>query len=211
MGVHFTMSFMAFMLQTLLISLTGVMAPGPITALTVAKGSESPHAGVSVAAGHGIVEIPLMAAIFYGFGRLLELRYVKASIALAGGIFLAIMAVGMIRSIRHTDIGQGRYTRSSLVTGIALSIGNPYFIIWWATVGAAMILQSVAFGTAGLFAFAALHLACDFVWLYFLSFLSFRGGQFFGRIFQKVIFAGCGAFLVFLCVKFIVDGVKGFL
>jgi len=204
------MSFFSFMLQTLLVSLTGVMAPGPITALTVAKGSESPHAGAAVAAGHGIVEIPLMAAIFYGFGRLLALRYVKASIALAGGLFLIVMAVGMIRSIRHAEPGPGRYTRSSLVTGIILSAGNPYFLIWWATIGSAMILQSVAFGKTGLFAFTALHLACDFLWLYFLSYLSFRGGQFFGKIFQKVVFAGCGAFLVFLSVKFIIDGVKGF-
>jgi threonine/homoserine/homoserine lactone efflux protein len=204
------MSFMSFMLQTLLISLTGVMAPGPITALTVAKGSESPHAGAAVAAGHTIVEIPLIVAIFYGFGRLLELQYVKASIAIAGGIFLAVMAVGMIRSIRHAEPVAGRYTRSSLVTGIFLSAGNPYFLIWWATIGAAMILQSVSFGKTGLFAFSALHLACDFVWLYFLSFFSFRGGQFFGKVFQKVIFAGCGAFLVFLSVKFIIDGVKGF-
>jgi threonine/homoserine/homoserine lactone efflux protein len=204
------MSYLSFLLQVLLVSLTGVMAPGPITAVTVAKGNESPHAGAAVAAGHGIVEIPLMVAIFYGFGRLLELQYVKASIALAGGIFLAVMAVSMIRSIRHAELGSNRYTRSSLVTGIILSIGNPYFLIWWATVGAALIMLSVSFGTAGFLSFAALHLVCDLIWLYFLSTLSFKGGQFFGKVFQKVIFAGCGAFLVFLSVKFIIDGVKIF-
>jgi threonine/homoserine/homoserine lactone efflux protein len=204
------MSYLSFMLQVLLVSLTGVMAPGPITALTVAKGNESPHAGAAVAAGHGIVEVPLMFAIFYGFGRLLELRYVKASIALAGGIFLAIMAAGMIRSIRRAEVGPDRYTRSALVTGILLSIGNPYFLIWWATVGGALIMSSVSFGTTGIISFAALHLICDLVWLYFLSALSYKGGQFFGRVFQKVVFAGCGAFLMFLSVKFIIDGAKGF-
>jgi len=204
------MSYLSFLLQVLLVSLTGVMAPGPITALTVAKGNESPHAGAAVAAGHGIVEVPLMVAIFYGFGRLLEMQYVKASVALAGGIFLAVMAVGMIRSIRRAAPDPDKYTRSALVTGIVLSIGNPYFLIWWATVGGALIMRSVSFGTVGILSFAALHLFCDLVWLYFLSVLSFKGGQFFGKIFQKVIFAGCGAFLVFLSVKFIIDGVKVF-
>jgi len=204
------MSYLSFLLQVLLISLTGVMAPGPLSALTVAKGNESPHAGAAVAAGHGIVEAPLMVAIFYGFGRLLELQYVKASVALAGGIFLAVMAVGMIRSIRRAEFGTDKYTRSTLVTGMILSIGNPYFLIWWATVGAALTMRSASFGAAGIISFAALHLLCDLIWLYFLSALSFKGGQFFGRVFQKVVFAGCGAFLVFLSVKFIIDGAKGF-
>ena len=205
------MNFVPFLLQSMLISLTGVMAPGPITAVTVGKGNESPHAGALIAIGHSIIEFPLMVAIFYGFGYLIELSYVKASIALMGGLFLVVMAIGMIRAIRTARLESGKYISSSLLAGILLSAGNPYFLIWWITIGAAMVMRSVQFGIFGFITFAMAHWICDFVWCYFLSALAFKGRQFFGNVFQKAVFGVCGAFLLFLSGKFIFDGVKGFL
>ena len=66
------MPLVAFLLEAVLISLSGVMAPGPMTAAAVGAGSESPRAGALLAVGHGIVEFPLMVAILYGFGVLLN-------------------------------------------------------------------------------------------------------------------------------------------
>ena len=92
--------FLTFIFEAVLISLSGVMAPGPITAVTIGKGNESPHAGALVALGHGIVEIPLMLFIFYGFGYLFQLYQTRVIIGFAGGVFLVLMAVGMFRSVR---------------------------------------------------------------------------------------------------------------
>ena len=89
-------TLLAFLVDTVLISLSGVMAPGPVTAVTVGKGSESPHAGALVAIGHGIVEFPLIALIFLGFGRLFNMLYVKTAIALVGGALLIYMGIGII-------------------------------------------------------------------------------------------------------------------
>jgi threonine/homoserine/homoserine lactone efflux protein len=205
------MSFVSFLLQSMLISLTGVMAPGPITAITVGKGNESPHAGALISVGHSIIEFPLMVAVFYGFGYLIELSYIKASIALAGGLFLIVMAIGMIRSIRNAHLEPGKQISSSFLAGILLTAANPYFLIWWITIGGALLMRSVKFGLFGFIAFALAHWICDFVWCYFLSALSFKGGQFFGKVFQKVVFGVCGSFLLFLSGKFIFDGVKGLL
>ena len=60
------MSLLLFLFEAVLISLSGVMAPGPMTAFAVGKGSESPHAGALIAIGHGIVEVSLMISVFYG-------------------------------------------------------------------------------------------------------------------------------------------------
>lgn len=202
------MPFLAFLFEAVLISLSGVMAPGPITAVTVGKGSESPHVGALIAIGHGIVEFPLMIAIFYGFGGFLSQFYVRAGIALVGGLFLLAMSVSMFRSVGQVALGVDNDSRSPVIAGIVLSVGNPYFLIWWATVGAALILRSVGFGLAGFSAFALLHWLGDFLWDYFLSALSFRGGRFFGRAFQKVVFAACGVLLVFFSGRFIADAVR---
>lgn len=199
---------LTFLLEAVLVSLSGVMAPGPITAVTIGKGSDSPHAGALVAVGHGIVEFPLMIAIFYGFGRVFTLTFIRVTIALAGGVLLALMGVGMFRSVSKAHATPSDYAHSPLVAGVLLSAGSPYFLIWWATVGAALILRSTEFGTAGFLAFAALHWSCDFLWCYFLSALSFTGGHFFGRRFQKTIFAICGVFLLLFSFRSIADGIS---
>ena len=106
------MPLLTFLLEAVLISLSGVLMPGPITAITVAKGNESPHAGAFIAAGHGVVEIPLMISIYYGFGYLLNMFYVKTVIAFVGGLFLLFMAYSMFRSITQVEFRSGKYTHS---------------------------------------------------------------------------------------------------
>jgi threonine/homoserine/homoserine lactone efflux protein len=199
------MSLAPFLLETVLISLSGVMAPGPISAVTVGKGSESPHAGAWVAIGHGIVEFPLIAAVSLGFGYLVEHAYVETAIALVGGAFLLVMGIGMLRGLRRAELGSSKTTRSPVLAGVLLSAGNPYFLIWWITVGAALIGRAGRFGGWGLLAFAGSHWMCDFVWSYLLSTLSFRGGRFFGARFQRAVFLASGVFLVFFGGKYIVD------
>ncbi len=202
------MPLLTFLFEAVLISLSGVLMPGPITAITVAKGSESPHSGAFIAAGHGVVEFPLMISIYYGFGYLLNLFYVKTVIAFVGGLFLLFMSYSMFRSITQVELRSGKYTHSPLIAGIVLSAGNPYFLIWWATLGAALILRSMNFGILGFLMFLLVHWLCDFAWCYFLSTLSFKGGKFFGKIFQKVVFALCGAGLLFFSGKFIISALR---
>lgn len=205
------MNLLAFLCEAVLISLSGVMAPGPVTAVAIGKGSESPYAGALVSIGHGVVELPLMIALFYGFGYLLVFPYVTAVIGFLGGVVLIIMAVGMLRSINWVVVGPVQVFRSSVMCGVLLTIGNPYFFVWWVTVGASLILRSAGFGVSAFFVFAVCHWLCDFAWCYFLSALSFRGGRFFGQSFQKIVFAVCGAFLLFVGCKFVADAAKVFM
>lgn len=200
----------AFLLEAVLISLSGVMAPGPITAVTLSKGTKSPHAGAIIALGHGIVEIPLMILILYGFGEILKILYIKAIIGLLGGLFLLKMGLNLLQGIKQAKINSSNDPHSPLMAGIVLSLANPYFLIWWATIGSILIFRSITFGLLGFVIFMILHWFCDFFWFYFLSALSFKGGQFFGKRLQQVLFAICGVFLLFFSSKFIYDAVKIF-
>jgi len=185
--------------------MTGVMSPGPITAATVGAGTKSPHAGVMVAFGHGIVEFPLMALIYFGLGDMLKIDSVRASVLSLGGIFLLFMGVDMfLRAWKATEI-QNDNSRKPLTTGIMLSLGNAYFLIWWATVGASLLSKAVVFGLAGVMIFAFVHWSCDFVWFYILSAASYKGGSVFGLKFQKIVFAVCGAFLIVFGFLFLFD------
>jgi threonine/homoserine/homoserine lactone efflux protein len=198
----------AFLLEAVLISLSGVIAPGPITAVTVSKGTKSPHAGAIIALGHGIVEIPLMILILYGFGDILKITYIKAIIGLLGGLFLLKMGLGLLKGIKQAKVDSSNGPSSPLRAGIILTLANPYFLVWMATIGSILIFRSYTFGLLGFTVFIIAHWSCDFLWLYFLSALSFKGGQFFGKRLQQVLFLICGVFLLFFGAKFIFDAAK---
>lgn len=197
-----------FLLEAVLVSLSGVMAPGPITSVTVGLGSEDPRAGAWVAVGHGLVEFPLMIAVYFGVGALVDRPFVQAGISLVGGAFLLYMGWGLLRSLQIAGVEAGQTGRSPLAAGAVLSLGNPYFLIWWVTVGAALIFRSLSFGWIGFAAFAAAHWLCDLIWDSFLGVLSFQGGKFFGRRFQQVVFVLSGGFLMFYSGKLILDAVR---
>jgi threonine/homoserine/homoserine lactone efflux protein len=202
------MSLFSFLLQAVSISLSGVIAPGPVTAVTVGKGADSIHAGAWIAIGHGIVEFPLMILIFYGLGHLLGLHYVRSVIFAVGGLFLLVMGASMFRSLKQSETTSVKSVNSPTMAGAILSLGNPYLLVWWATVGAALISRSVTFGVLGFSAFAIAHWCCDFLWYYFLSVLSHKGGIAFGKGFQKALLVVCGTVLLFFGGKFIFDAAR---
>ncbi len=202
------MAYVTFLLEAVLVSLSGVMAPGPITSVTVGYGNEDPWAGAGVAVGHGVVEFPLMVGVFFGVGTLVDLPVVQTAIALVGSAFLLYTGIGLLRGIRQEKIGGTKSSRSPIAAGALLSVGNPYFLVWWATVGAALILRSVEFGLLGFAGFAVAHWTCDLVWDTFLSTLSYQGRQFFGHRFQQIVFALSGGFLIFYSGKLFLDGAR---
>lgn len=200
--------FFSFLLKAVLISLSGVMAPGPITAVTLSKGTGHPQAGAYIALGHFIVELPLIILIIIGLGKFLEIDWIKMTIGILGGLFLLKMSLGLLKNITNTSIGKNTFSYTPFHAGIVLSIANPYFLIWWATIGAMLITGAYQFGVMGLIAFILVHWSCDFCWYFFLSSLTFKGGQFFGHRLQQVLFAVCGIFLLFFSGKFIYDALS---
>ncbi len=201
-----------FIVSVVGVSLSGVLMPGPVTAVTMARGSESPHAGAWVSIGHGVIELPLMALIYFGAGALFKLAPVKIGIGLAGGLILLWMGSSMLRDYNKVDSAAAEtkmagYTRSPFLAGILLSAGNPYFLVWWATVGAALVSQSLQFGLIGFGILVAAHWSCDLIWYYFLSALSFGGGRFFGARLQQGVFIVCGLALIYFSGYFMVKAV----
>ena len=198
-------AFISFLIQAFVISFTGVLAPGPVTAATLELGARNRHAGALVAVGHGIVEFPLMVLIVLGMGYFFKIDGVRIAIGFAGGAMLLAMAVGMLRgSRRPVDPSAPPPSRGPVATGVLLSIGNPYFLLWWATVGLGLAGQAAAFGVLAFAVFAVLHWLCDLVWLEVLSQASFRGSKVMGPSAQRGVLVVCGAALVLFGGRFIV-------
>lgn len=184
-----------FLLSAAVISLTGVMLPGPLTAATIAKGYGDKHAGVRIAAGHAVVEIPLIAAIYFGLERLIVSPRVETGIYLAGGLVLVYLGFRMFRTAGKAIGAVGGLPASSLLTGIVITGANPAFYIWWATVGAALVAGAGAFGFAGVVLLAAVHLPCDLAWSEFLSVGTFESRRWWTHKVQEIVFRVCALVL----------------
>lgn len=187
-----------------MISLSGVMMPGPVTAATIGMGTRSRYAGALIAVGHGVVEFPLMILIVLGVGRILKLPTAQIVIGLAGGVFLLIMAIQMLKSLRSAEKQETKVTKSApMLAGIILSAGNPYFLLWWATIGLALATTATGIGIWAFVLFAIVHWLCDLVWLSALSWASFKGSRLLGPRSQRIVLLICSVFLLVFGVVFI--------
>jgi threonine/homoserine/homoserine lactone efflux protein len=198
-----------FLLSAAGISLTGVMLPGPMTAATIAKGYSHKHAGVWIAAGHAVIEIPLIAiiytAIYFGFEHSIDAPRVTMAIYLVGGLMLLYLGFRMFRATGKADNKVGGLPASSLVTGIVITGTNPAFYIWWATVGTALVTGAAVFGIAGVILFSIVHLPCDFAWSEFLSVSTYGSRRWWTQKVRRIVFSVCALVLVGFGVWFCVS------
>jgi threonine/homoserine/homoserine lactone efflux protein len=202
------MIMISFLFQTIIISLTGVMAPGAVTAATLAQGSRHRWAGVWIAIGHGIVEIPLIFLLILGLGTVLKTDTAQIIIGIIGGAFLVYLGIMTLREPVSADPNAKKSrTGGPMLTGFVLSATNPYFLFWWATVGLNLAIKAQMIGAYAIVIFAIVHWICDLIWLTILSFTAFHGTNILSHKVQKYILAFCGAAMAAFGLKFLHDAI----
>jgi len=198
------MELVWFLLRVVGVSLSGVMMPGPVTAAAIVMGARNRYAGALMAVGHGIVEFPLIVLIAVGMKGILESNSIKIVIGLAGGTFLIITAVQMLSNLKSANKPQVTISKSApLLAGVILSGGNPYFFVWWATVGLALATTATGLGVWAFVLFAIVHWLCDLIWLEALSWASFKGSVLFSPRRQRIVLVVCAIVLLGFGVLFI--------
>ena len=190
------------------VSLTGVMMPGPVTAIAITKGAQQKAAGALIAVGHGMVELAVIALIYLGFARFLVIPEVKISVGLAGGVVLIWMAVHIFRTKPTFFDEHKKSSQNSVIAGLVTTAANPYFFLWWATVGVVLIANSRIFGSMGVVTLGVTHWLCDLGWLYFLSWLVFRSKQAWTERVHRLVFGACAVVLVGFGAWFIFSSVS---
>ena len=130
-----------------------------------------------------------------GLGTFLEAKGIRAGIGWSGRI-LVLMGLQLLMSLRKPGTGSaGSVQRHPLWIGVVLSGANPYFLLWWATVGLTLTGQAMQFGIFALGLFALIHWMCDLGWLEVLSFVGFKGSSLGNRT-QKSISIICAVMLL---------------
>ncbi len=190
--------------MAIVISFSGVMMPGPVLAATIAKGYRDEKAGIKIALGHGLIEFPLMALIVLSLGFVFEDERIMLAIGIVGGALLVFMGVKMVLERERIAVtGKDSLPESALVAGALTTSANPYFFLWWATVGAFLIINAQEFGLIVVLAFAVVHWSCDLAWYAFTSFAVFRSRHLWTPLVHQIVFGTCGALMVLFGVYFI--------
>lgn len=197
------MSLNLFLLSVVGISLTGVMMPGPVTAATIAKGYGDRNAGALIAIGHAVIEMPLIAAIYLGFGHFISSPQVVRTIHIVGALMLFYLGFRMFRTATSVPGRIGGLPVSSLITGIVLTGTNPGFYVWWMTIGIALIVGATDFGLSGILLFAVVHWLCDLAYYEFLSMATFKSRKWWTQKVQRIVFSACASMLIGFGIWFV--------
>ncbi len=197
------MELIWFLIQVFIISISGAMQPGPVTATAITMGTRNRWAGSLVAVGHGIVEFPLMVLIIFGLGTIIQRPSAQIAIGLTGGLVLVYMAYGMFRTALHPVEAQPDEKDKPVWAGVVLTVSNPYFLLWWATVGLGLATTATKYGMYGFVLFAIVHWLVDLMWVTALSFASFHGTTLLGPKVQKRVMQVCAVAMLFFGVFFL--------
>ena len=196
-----------FSVLVIVISASGVMAPGPLFAANIAHGlKDGAKSGIKMAIGHTIVELPLVILLGIGVFSLELFPEFRTVISILGAITLFVFAAMQIKTIFRNKETTTNLKQGPLVSGILLSALNPFFIIWWLTIGFKLISDAMLiWAFSGILVLFVLHIWMDFAWLGAISYLVSKSAKILSNKNYKIIMIGLSVMLVYFGITFLED------
>ncbi len=229
------MEFLAIFTSSFVIAFSGAMMPGPLLTVTIGESARRGFiAGPLLILGHAVLELILILALVAGLSAFLTKAGVSHTIAVLGGAFLIYMGFNMARDAyagkislkevsqvrqgdgspvslktgtsNHLNKTSGHNRLHPVLAGILFSVSNPYWMLWWATIGLGYITLSIQKGFLGISLFFSGHILADLVWYSLISAAVAGGIKFLSNRIYRGILVACGIFLLVLGGGFIYYG-----
>lgn len=198
--------------------------PGPLLTYTIQLSYKKGfRVGPQIVFGHAVLEALLIGAVIAGLGNILAMPVTKISLWLIGGGLLGWMGYDLLwkesrkpaisleetaATREESSARPGLTNLHPVKAGMLISASNPYWALWWATIGLGFITKSLEYGWPGIVAFFLGHILADLGW-YSLIAAAVAGGRRYltGRAYQ-VILVVCGIFLLFIAAGFMMDALQ---
>jgi len=201
---------------TVAISPSGALSPGPLSAMAITAGlTLGALGGVLLALGHMMVELPYIALLYFSMEKTRKyLEKVKVPMNLIVSAFLIYFSYLLFQTSMQQNLLDVNTHQASIGTLGAISFGamltglNPYFLMWWVTVGYPLVSEASKNGTKGLVAMYGSHIWMDYVWLAFLAAAGGLAGGISLVAYRGLMFI-LAIVLLYFATKTLVDTYKG--
>jgi threonine/homoserine/homoserine lactone efflux protein len=210
-----------FILTVVLVTASGALAPGPLFFAAVSHGTKSgAKGGLAFSIGHTLVELPLVLILALVLGEVASQAAsepaVKLSTGIAGGLVLLIFGAMQIRQFLRAQSDTPSYSgvgsRNPLLLGLLFTGLNPYFIVWWLTVGSKIVVDALVFGALlGVLLMYVSHVWMDYVWLVIVAHLAHIGTKIMDSRWYRIVMMMFGAVLVYFGFTFLASALQALL
>jgi len=201
-----------------IVGLSGALMPGTVfIAVVLHAAKKGWRVGPLIVLGHAILETGMGMALILGLSTVMGIQTVRTLIGLLGGVFLLWMGLDLLRASRHSKIltestiqDATLLSSSPVVTGVVTSSVNPYFYVWWATVGNVFTMKGLEIaGLVGVAVFLLSHWMSDLSWYTFVSWSVGKSRKHVSDRTYRTIMGICGLFLLCLGLVFLHGAVSG--
>jgi threonine/homoserine/homoserine lactone efflux protein len=202
-----------FVATVILVTVSGALAPGPLFFANISKGVKlGARGGLIFAVAHTLVEFSLVMLLSFGL-FVINSELVRRVIGIAGGIVLIGFGLTQVySSLRPKPERTGEKGKASshrlLLLGLALTGLNPFFIVWWLTAGAQLIVIALEFASlAGVLFMYVCHVWMDYVWLVATAHLAKTGMKVVGLKWYRLLMGLFGIVLVYFGLSFLINSI----
>lgn len=211
------MSYLGLYAWSFGVTLGAVVSPGPVSAAIVTESARRGwRVGPLVATGHALTEVVMVVVLALGIGEVLKHPALAAAVGILGGAFLLWMGGTMAwaaarRKLRLAQVNgnpEAGESRSLIALGIATTLSNPFWYVWWVGVGGGYVLMTHQQGLPSLAAFFLGHISADYAWDTLLASVVGSGRRWLTDILYQVLVLICGLFLIYTGLRFIGAGIS---
>lgn len=202
----------AIFVTAFVVGLSGAMMPGPLLALTIHESARrGALAGPLLVLGHMLLEAALVLGIALGLATFLKAPAAMIGLSLVGGAVLCWMGQDMMRSATRLSLrtmAQPARSMHPAAAGVLVSLANPYWSLWWATIGFGYVGMGIRFGWVGVATFFAGHILSDFAWYTLVSVSVARGRNLLSDSIYRGLIRLCGLAVILFGLWFLLSGLQ---
>lgn len=204
--------------QAFIVGLSGAMSPGSFLTVIIARTIQRGAFSASLMlVGHALLEAALLIGFAFGLQHFLQLPMVTLVLAFVGGAVLLWMGYSLLSGASRGSIvadlevaehaGMSASPFGAVSQGAIVSISNPYWTLWWATIGVKLAADGLAIGPVGVLAFFIGHQLADVSWYSFVIFVVHKGKGLLTPRVYRVIMGVLGGLLLYIGARFIGEGI----
>lgn len=193
-------------ITSFLVGFSGASSPGPMLTMVLAQSSiKGWFEAVKIVTGHAILEGVLVILLLLGLQPFLQNQVFLKSFSFLGSLFLLYMGIGLFVSLLKNNIhikNASSLKIPSILGGILVSLSNPYWLMWWITIGVSFLTQAKVYLIFGVLSFYFGHILSDYVWYAFIGLIGQGLSLPFWKRIYKVILYFASVFLIFFGIYF---------